>query len=59
MSLWPKHFHQTRLPLPPGCFPTLWPNDEEKYHSSYFQTYPGYYRCGTAHARTHDTLAVA
>lgn len=59
-----------RSPLPPGCFPTLWPNDEEKYHSSYFHTYTGYYRCGDAGfvdsdgyihimARTDDVINVA
>ena len=31
-----------RLPLPPGCLPTLWSNDEG-YVSSYLSRYPGYY----------------
>ena len=31
-----------RLPLPPGCFSTLWQNDED-YVKTYFSTYPGYY----------------
>jgi len=31
-----------RLPLPPGCLPTLWNNDEG-YVRSYLTRYPGYY----------------
>ena len=31
-----------RLPLPPGCLPTLWNNDEG-YVRSYMSRYPGYY----------------
>ena len=31
-----------RLPLPPGCLPTLWHNDEG-YVRSYVSRYPGYY----------------
>ena len=29
------------LPLPPGCLPTLWENDE-KYRESYLDPFPGY-----------------
>ncbi|MES1934185.1 acyl-CoA synthetase/AMP-acid ligase [Salinisphaera shabanensis T35B1] len=36
-----------KLPLPPGCFPTLWQNDE-RYKSSYLEQFPGYYRSGDA-----------
>ena len=36
-----------KLPLPPGCLPTLWGNDE-RYHQSYLSTYPGYYLTGDA-----------
>ena len=36
-----------KLPLPPGCLPTLWQNDE-RYKSSYLSTYPGYYLTGDA-----------
>ncbi len=32
-----------RLPLPPGCLPTLW-HDDERYVESYLSAYPGYYR---------------
>src|SRR5207253_2875407 len=31
-----------RLPLPPGCLPTLWKNDDG-YVRSYLSRYPGYY----------------
>ena len=31
-----------RLPLPPGCLPTLW-NNEAGYRDQYLNTYPGYY----------------
>ena len=36
-----------KLPLPPGCFPTLWQNDQ-RYKSSYLEQFPGYYRSGDA-----------
>jgi propionyl-CoA synthetase len=31
-----------RLPLPPGCFTTLWQNDND-FVRTYFSAYPGYY----------------
>ena len=31
-----------RLPLPPGCLPTLWNNDDG-YVQAYMSRYPGYY----------------
>ncbi len=31
-----------KMPLPPGCFTTLWNNDAD-YRTSYFSAYPGYY----------------
>lgn len=34
-----------RLPLPPGCLPTLWKNDA-RYHKEYLSTYQGYYLTG-------------
>ena len=34
-----------RLPLPPGCLPTLWQKDDA-YVSSYLSDYPGYYATG-------------
>ena len=36
-----------KLPLPPGCLPTLWGNDE-RYCQAYLSTYPGYYLTGDA-----------
>jgi propionyl-CoA synthetase len=36
-----------KLPLPPGCFPTLWHNDA-RYRASYLDAFPGYYRSGDA-----------
>ncbi|HYZ24357.1 MAG TPA: AMP-binding protein [Rhodopila sp.] len=36
-----------RLPLPPGCGPTLWQNDEG-YRSAYLSDFPGWYRTGDA-----------
>tara|TARA_Y100000590_G_scaffold438134_1_gene560584 strand:- start:2778 stop:4676 length:1899 start_codon:yes stop_codon:yes gene_type:complete len=34
-----------KLPLPPGCLPTLW-RDDERYQSSYLSEFPGYYLTG-------------
>lgn len=34
-----------RLPLPPGCLPTLWQN-HERFEAGYLQPYPGYYFTG-------------
>ena len=34
-----------RLPLPPGCFPTLW-NDDARFRECYLNTFPGYYLSG-------------
>jgi propionyl-CoA synthetase len=31
-----------KLPLPPGCLPTLW-QDDERFQRSYLSLYPGYY----------------
>ena len=36
-----------KLPLPPGCGPTLWQNDEG-YRTSYLSDFPGWYRTGDA-----------
>ncbi|KAG1713879.1 hypothetical protein GQR58_002358 [Nymphon striatum] len=58
-----------KLPLPPGTFPTLW-NAEERFKSSYLNTFPGYYETGDAGmidddgylyimARTDDVINVA
>jgi acyl-coenzyme A synthetase/AMP-(fatty) acid ligase len=42
-----------RLPLPPGCFPTLWNNDD-RFRSSYLDPYPGYYYSGDGGHRDAD-----
>ena len=36
-----------KLPLPPGCLPTLW-NDDEGFQNAYLTTYPGYYMTSDA-----------
>ena len=36
-----------KLPLPPGCLPTLWGADD-RYVSSYLEDYPGHYKTGDA-----------
>ncbi|HUK38916.1 MAG TPA: propionyl-CoA synthetase [Methanomicrobiales archaeon] len=36
-----------RLPLPPGCFPTLWRNDRD-YVKTYLSEYPGFYETADA-----------
>ena len=36
-----------KLPLPPGCLPTLWHNDDG-YISSYLAEYPGFYKTADA-----------
>ncbi|MDH3666918.1 MAG: propionyl-CoA synthetase [Paracoccaceae bacterium] len=58
-----------KLPLPPGCLPTLW-NADERFLKSYLDTFPGYYETGDAGmmdedgyvyimARTDDVINVA
>ncbi|MFY8275367.1 propionyl-CoA synthetase [Pseudoalteromonas sp. SSDWG2] len=34
-----------KLPLPPGCLPTIW-NNEQRFKSGYLSQYPGYYLSG-------------
>jgi propionyl-CoA synthetase len=36
-----------KLPLPPGCGPTLWEN-EDGYRNAYLNAFPGWYRTGDA-----------
>ncbi|HEY4344715.1 MAG TPA: propionyl-CoA synthetase [Parvibaculum sp.] len=36
-----------KLPLPPGCLPTLWHN-EEGFRTSYLADYPGFYKTADA-----------
>ncbi len=58
-----------RLPLPPGCLPTLW-NADKRFKTSYMKTFPGFYQTGDAGfmdedqyiyimARTDDIINVA
>jgi propionyl-CoA synthetase len=42
-----------KLPLPPGCLPTLWNNDEG-FKSAYLSRYPGYYLTGDGGYRDKD-----
>ena len=36
-----------KLPLPPGCLPTLWQHDE-RMRESYLDEFPGYYKTADA-----------
>jgi len=58
-----------KLPLPPGCLPTLW-NAEKRFRSAYLDEFPGYYKTADAGfidsdgylfimARTDDIINVA
>jgi propionyl-CoA synthetase len=58
-----------RLPMPPGCAPTLW-NADARFKQSYLTTFPGHYETGDAGyiddkgyvfvmARTDDIINVA
>jgi propionyl-CoA synthetase len=58
-----------RLPMPPGCLPTLWENDK-RFRDSYCTEHPGYYKTADAGyidqdgyvfvmARTDDIINVA
>lgn len=42
-----------KLPLPPGCLPTLWNNDDA-YLESYLNAYPGFYKTADAGYRDDD-----
>jgi len=42
-----------KLPLPPGCLPTLWNNDAA-YRESYLASYPGYYKTSDAGFKDED-----
>jgi len=58
-----------RLPLPPGCLPTLW-NADDRFRAAYLEEFPGYYKTADAGfidedgyvfimARTDDIINVA
>ena len=42
-----------KLPLPPGCLPTLW-NAEKRFHDAYLAEFPGYYKTADAGIRDAD-----
>jgi len=42
-----------KLPLPPGCLPTLWQNDAG-FVESYLKDFPGFYKTGDAGYIDHD-----
>jgi propionyl-CoA synthetase len=42
-----------RLPLPPGCLPTLW-RDDQRFADSYLSAQPGYYVTGDGGYRDSD-----
>jgi propionyl-CoA synthetase len=42
-----------KLPLPPGCLPTMWHNDAA-YREGYLSAYPGYYQTADAGFRDED-----
>ncbi len=42
-----------KLPLPPGCLPTLW-NADERYRESYLSRFPGYYLTADAGYKDED-----
>jgi propionyl-CoA synthetase len=42
-----------KMPLPPGCFTTLWNNDTD-FFKTYFSAYPGYYLTSDAGFIDHD-----
>jgi propionyl-CoA synthetase len=42
-----------KLPLPPGCSPTLWNNDRG-YEETYLRAYPGYYLTADAGFKDED-----
>jgi propionyl-CoA synthetase len=42
-----------KLPMPPGCFPTLWQQDE-RFRESYLAEFPGYYKTADAGYRDED-----
>src|ERR1700758_2187555 len=42
-----------KLPLPPGCLPTVW-GDDERFVSSYLTQHPGFYTTGDGGYRDRD-----
>ena len=46
-------FVVAKLPLPPGCLPTLWKNDE-RFKKGYLERFPGYYLTGDGGHKDED-----
>jgi propionyl-CoA synthetase len=42
-----------RLPMPPGCLPTLW-QQEDRFKESYLSEFPGYYKTSDAGFKDED-----
>ena len=42
-----------KLPLPPGCLPTLW-NADQRFRDAYLDDFPGYYKTADAGFRDED-----
>jgi propionyl-CoA synthetase len=42
-----------KLPLPPGCLPTVW-NNHERFLAGYLERFPGFYLCGDGGYRDAD-----
>lgn len=42
-----------KLPLPPGCLPTIWRNPD-RFHTAYLADYPGYYLSGDGGYKDED-----
>ncbi|MCP3976567.1 MAG: propionyl-CoA synthetase [bacterium] len=42
-----------KLPLPPGCLPTLW-NADDRYREAYLERFPGHYLSGDAGFKDDD-----
>ena len=42
-----------KLPMPPGCLPTLWKQDE-RFRESYLSEFPGYYKTSDAGYKDED-----
>ncbi|PHP67278.1 propionyl-CoA synthetase [Zhengella mangrovi] len=42
-----------KLPMPPGCLPTLW-NADQRFHDAYLAEFPGYYKTADAGIKDED-----
>ncbi len=42
-----------RLPMPPGCLPTLW-NQDDRFREAYLSEFPGYYKTSDAGYKDQD-----